>query len=253
MQADRVDTASGAIRYWRGGKGAPLLLLHDGMGDAALHWSGMWNILAESHEVFAPDLPGFGRSDAPARATFPALTGWLDDFSGALDLDRPVIAGAGLGATLARVYSATHAHRCRGLVLIAGGALPSVLQRVGMRLSPLAPPAPKAATLFSRAQLAEMVVDPAVLTETFVAACQAGPPVTRLMRELARGPAPKRSPHAPALVLWGDRDRVTPPDIGRHVAADMPRAAFRTLARCGHLPQIEVPAAAAEALLAFLT
>ena len=252
MQDDLVETLAGAVRFWRGGKGPPLVLLQGGMGDAALHWSGMWSTLAERYEVFAPDLPGFGGSTALPRTTFSALTGWLHGFSSAVKLEPPILVGADLGATLARVYSATHPHRCRSVVLINGGGLPSMFQRVGARLSPSAPATPNAQTLFSRARLAEMVVGPAVLTDEFVASCQTSEAVTGIMRDLVLGPAPKHSPHARTLVLWGELDRIMPLEVGRRIAADMPRAAFRSLHGCGHLPHIESPAMTAQALLAFL-
>jgi pimeloyl-ACP methyl ester carboxylesterase len=46
----------------------------------------------------------------------------------------------------------------------------------------------------------------------------------------------------PALVLWGDSDRIVDPDYGRAYAAAIPGAQFRVLAATGHMPQIETPA-----------
>lgn len=252
MQFNLVDTTAGAIGYWRGGKGPPIILLQGAMGDAALNWSGLWSTLAERYEVFAPDMPGFGRSTALPRTTFSALTDWLHAFNAALDIKVTTLVGVELGAALARVYSATHPNRCRNIVLINGGGLPSILQRVGSRLSPFAPPKSAPEMVFSRAQLSEMVVNPEMLTEAFIAACQTSAAATRLKRDLSRGRAPKRSPFAPALVLWGELDRITPPEVGQQIAAEMPRAAFRLLQGCGHLPHIESPALTAETLLAFL-
>jgi pimeloyl-ACP methyl ester carboxylesterase len=252
MHSESIDTRSGAIRYWRGGKGTPVVLLQGGMGDAALHWSRLWDSLAERHEVFAPDLPGFGGSAPLPRTTFPALATWLAGFHEALRLNASILVGAELGAALARTYSATHPRGCRRIVLINGGGLPSWFERIGARLTPVEPPRPKAERLFSRDRLAQMVVDPALLTDDVVAACQTSSAIVPMMRQLARGPAPMRRPFAPTLVLWGERDRITPPEVGEQVAADMPGAAFRLLRGCGHLPHIEAPAVTADALFAFI-
>jgi pimeloyl-ACP methyl ester carboxylesterase len=46
----------------------------------------------------------------------------------------------------------------------------------------------------------------------------------------------------PALVLWGDSDRIVDPDYGRAYAAAIPGARFRLLPATGHMPQIETPA-----------
>ena len=252
MRSESIDTRSGAIRYWRGGRGTPVVLLQGGMGDAALHWSPLWDALSERHEVFAPDLPGFGRSAALRRTTFPALTTWLEDFHQALGLNASILIGAEVGAALARTYSATFPQACRNIVLINGGGLPSWFQRFGARLAPIGPPRQKADRLFSRANLAQMMVDPTLLTDDLVAACQTNAAIVPMTRQLTRGPAPKRLPFAPTLVLWGERDRITPPEIGEAVAADMRGAAFRLLRGCGHLPHIESPAVTADALFAFL-
>ena len=252
MHSESIDTRSGAIRYWRGGKGTPLILLQGGMGDAALNWSRLWDSLAGRYEVFAPDLPGFGRSAPLRRTTFPALTTWLGGFHAALRLNNPALVGAEVGAALARTYSATHPQGCRRLVLISGGGLPTWFQRIGAQLTPVAPPRPKSERLFSRDRLAQMLVDPGFLTDDFVAACQESSAIVPMMRQLERGPAPKRLPFAPTLVVWGERDRIIPPEVGEQVAADMPGAAFRLLRGCGHLPHIESPSLTTDALFAFL-
>ncbi len=46
----------------------------------------------------------------------------------------------------------------------------------------------------------------------------------------------------PALVLWGDSDRIVDPGYGRAYAAAIPGAEFRLLPATGHVPQIETPA-----------
>ena len=49
----------------------------------------------------------------------------------------------------------------------------------------------------------------------------------------------------PALVLWGSRDTLVPPDVGRRLAAGLPQAHFHEIDDCGHLPTLEKPAEAA--------
>ena len=39
----------------------------------------------------------------------------------------------------------------------------------------------------------------------------------------------------PTLILWGDSDRLIPPETGRRMAAMMPNARFEMIERCGHL------------------
>jgi 3-oxoadipate enol-lactonase len=46
---------------------------------------------------------------------------------------------------------------------------------------------------------------------------------------------------APALVVCGAEDQVTPPDSNRRVAAAIPGARFELIDGAGHLPYVEVP------------
>lgn len=45
----------------------------------------------------------------------------------------------------------------------------------------------------------------------------------------------------PALVVWGESDRVADPDYGRAYAQSFPDARFELIPEAGHLPQIEQP------------
>jgi pimeloyl-ACP methyl ester carboxylesterase len=56
----------------------------------------------------------------------------------------------------------------------------------------------------------------------------------------------------PMLVLTGDRDEVTPPEHSERVAAELPRAAFVTVAGAGHLVLLEAPEQVNEHLVGLL-
>ena len=55
----------------------------------------------------------------------------------------------------------------------------------------------------------------------------------------------------PALVVWGEADRIADPEFGRAYAAAIPGAEFTLLPETGHMPQIETPDALAEVVRAF--
>ena len=56
----------------------------------------------------------------------------------------------------------------------------------------------------------------------------------------------------PALVLWGEADRVATPDYGRAYAAAIPGARFETIAGAGQLPHLEQPEAFAHRVVEFI-
>jgi pimeloyl-ACP methyl ester carboxylesterase len=62
-----------AMRWRVFGSGDPLVLFHGGHG-SWLHWIRNIEALARTHQVFVPDLPGFGDSDdPPADADIPQI------------------------------------------------------------------------------------------------------------------------------------------------------------------------------------
>src|SRR5215217_5669068 len=64
-----ADLRDVRLRYYVGGEGAPLVLVH-GLGGAASNWVGVAPHLAEHFRVLVPDLPGHaGSSPLPAAAT----------------------------------------------------------------------------------------------------------------------------------------------------------------------------------------
>jgi pimeloyl-ACP methyl ester carboxylesterase len=46
---------------------------------------------------------------------------------------------------------------------------------------------------------------------------------------------------APALFVWGDRDRLVPSSFARHVGDALPEAGSFVMEDCGHVPQFEHP------------
>jgi pimeloyl-ACP methyl ester carboxylesterase len=78
------------------------------------------------------------------------------------------------------------------------------------------------------------------------------PFVTR--RERSRSTEVRRyaSLTMPTLVLWGDRDEITPPAQGRHIASLIPGAELAVLPTAGHIPAIEDPGRFNAALVDFL-
>src|SRR5437588_9351447 len=67
------------MRYFVGGTGPPLLLVH-GLGGAASNWTELAPYLARRHRLLVPDLPGHGGS-----AALPAVSG-LEPFADRLAL-----------------------------------------------------------------------------------------------------------------------------------------------------------------------
>lgn len=98
--------------------GRPVLLVH-GLGVSSRYWVRTLRRLGEVLPVFAPDLPGFGRSAKPPRAftlreQAEVLRAWMD----ARGLERPLVIANSMGCQVAAELAARWPERVFGLVFI---------------------------------------------------------------------------------------------------------------------------------------
>lgn len=99
--------------------GSPVLLLHGGFIDhASLSYRYCIGPISRTHRVFAPDLPGFGKSDKPRiQYTTEYYIGFLGHLMDALGLARTHLAGVSQGGAVALGFSLQSPERVDRLVL----------------------------------------------------------------------------------------------------------------------------------------
>ncbi len=235
------------------GTGRPLLWLHDTRGN---RWTPGQEHLSARCQVVAPSLPGFEDSttldgiDGPEDVVF-----WLLDLLTALGLDRPVLLGGGLGGWMAAEFAVRYPERLGGLVLVdayglqVDGALAEdEFALTPPMLRPLVFADPESA-------LAHEWLPDAEPPERVEAALHARVAAARLIWQFPysrklRGRLPRA--RVPALVIWGERDRLVPPAHGEAYAAGLPTARLIVLPATGHYPDLEAPAALAAAVAPLL-
>lgn len=115
----RYAWREGEVSFQRLGAGPPLLLLHSfGPGHDSEEWRAAAEILALDHEVFAPDLLGWGRSDKPRRTYDAELYIQLvKDLLEDVVARRAVLCAAGLPAAYAVQVAADRPDLVGGLAL----------------------------------------------------------------------------------------------------------------------------------------
>lgn len=249
-----ADTPLGRIFYVRRGTAhacaAPLLFIH-GAGGNALLWGATLNRLPGVDGV-ALDLPGHGRSPGPGLATIGAYGAAALALADALGLAELVLVGHSMGGGVALELALAQPERVRGLVLLSTTArlyvAPTLLQQLvddpaaarrWIVETGYGPQTAEGTRRLGCAQLAR--VAPSVLHGDFVA-CSAFDARARLAEV-----------RAPALVVCGAEDRLTPPKYVRALAEGLASARFEVIPGAGHMLPMEAPAAVAEAVLRFLS
>lgn len=109
-----------------GSPGAPKLLLLHGFPSSGHMFRDLIPLLADRYHVIAPDLPGFGRSDTPARDrftyTFDRIADVIDRFTEIVGFDRYAIYVFDYGAPTGFRLAVKHPDRVTAIISQNGNA-----------------------------------------------------------------------------------------------------------------------------------
>lgn len=264
-----IEVKGRRMRYFRGGDGPPILLVH-GLGGSAMNWAELAPLLARGRRVLAPDLPGHGASEA-----LPAVSG-LDAFADRLAAvmeheqtgPAPVV-GHSLGGLVALRLTLRYPELVGSLVLAGSAGLSigrPLLRELLTAFTVLRPGrlAGRYRTLVARSPLLRRFVfgfvsvgDPVGLTDLAVEGFLAGQLLhtdTASAWRALRQDDPRQELErisVPVLVLWGAEDAQLPLEDAFEYARRL-HAPLRTIAGCGHLLIGERPSACADAIEHFI-
>ena len=114
-----VDIGSLRVHHMYGGRGRPVVFIH-GLGSSGyMEWRYNLEPAAARHRIFAPDLPGYGRTEKPrARYTIPYFARFVERYIEDRGLRSAVIIGASLGGRIALELALERPSLARKLVLV---------------------------------------------------------------------------------------------------------------------------------------
>jgi 3-oxoadipate enol-lactonase len=262
--ASSWDLQVGSVRVQVDSEGAgpPVVLVHSLLtGPEA--FDEVARSLARRHLVHRVSLPGFGRSE-PLPLPDPTIDDLADHLAAALAaLDAgpaTVVLGNGLGGFVVAAMAIRHGAGLGSMILSNSGAafspertaafatMSSLVTDGGMgavvdvavrRIFPEPYLEANPHVIGERRRVLEEV-DPTA----FAAACRALA-ATDLRSSLRR--IVNRT-----LVVVGEEDATTPPEMGQELAAGIPDSSIAVIAGCGHCPQLQAPAALLESIEAFV-
>ena len=249
----------------------PIVLLHG--TSASLHtWDGWAAALRAERRVIRFDLPAFGLTGPNAEGdyTIAAYVRFVTAMLDALGLQRVVLAGNSLGGEIAWATALALPQRVDRLVLVdaagydlaSAGVQPTVplgfmLARMGWLASLTQHMLPRG--LVERS-LRAVYGDPSRVTPELVdryaeLALRAGNRRAlgqRMKLVLAVEPGRIKGVRQPTLILWGGRDRLLVPELGRRFARDIAGSRLVMFDQLGHVPHEEDPARTVAAVKDFL-
>lgn len=240
------------VRVHRSGAGPPLLYLHSGLGEAGR--TPFVESLEDRFSLLAPELPGFGGSEAPAWHRVEDAVFFLRCLLDHYDWPPSHVAGSSLGAWLSAELAVWYPRRVRSLVLFD----PVGIKVEGAPLTDI--------FMASRETMlsAIFVSVPDPLEPAFGEAIEAseGNVILHFYKALEATARIGWNPYfhdpplfdrltrctAPATVVWSEGDGVVPRPYADAYAAAFPDGRLVTIEGSGHVPVVEVPQRAADAL-----
>jgi len=250
--AQDVELGEVKLHLMRAGRGRPVLVLHHDIG--TLEQLPFYDALAEKFDVIVPRHPGFGVQERPQWLRHPrdlaALYQWL---LADLGIERASIVGLGFGGWIAAEMAALAPRDFHRLVLVgAMGVKPpegDIFDQAIVSYIDYA-----RAGFHDQKAFARVFGD--VSTDQLVA--------WDLCREMSFRIAWKpymynqTLPHllggvrAPALVVWGEDDKIVPYSAGQRYARALREARLETVRGAGHFVDMEQPEALARLVIPFV-
>ena len=256
-------------RYWVGGEGPPLVLLH-GLAGAAYNFTELAPFLARRRRVLIPDLPGHGGT-----AALPVVEG-LGDLAAHVarvaeheGMAPAAVLGYSMGGIIALRLAAERPDAVAAVVLLASAGIVSTTRRAELWLALTTALRPARLVAHARGAIARRPAlraavfgywgaeDPRALSPEAVVGFLEAQPEHADLRRAARALV-RDDPRAyldrvrcPALVVWGARDRLIPLEDGFELARGL-GAPLRILPATGHLVVGECPEECAALVLSRL-
>jgi pimeloyl-ACP methyl ester carboxylesterase len=257
VRSAHIQAGPYRLHYLEAGSGPALVLVHGLSSNATQDWGRLIAPLGRSLHVYAPDLPGFGRSERPATADYsiPMQVEAVREFMQAIGVGRARVAGISMGGWIASRLAGEHPAMVERLVVVDaagmrpdGPAIPAEVllprDEEGVRrlVATVRHNAPAPPWFVARDILARR------LREEWIA--------RRALQSMAAGrdwlDGTLSRADMPVLVVWGKQDRLIPVEYAARLEAEFPHADLRVLDGCGHVPMADCPEAFDREVLAFL-
>jgi 3-oxoadipate enol-lactonase len=239
----------------------PVVLLHGFPLDSRM-WAAQLDALAQSSRVIAPDFRGFGQSPPAGGFTLEQLADDVYVLATQLRLPRFVLAGLSMGGYVALAYAKKYADTLRALILVdtqAGADTPESKQNRERLIAAAKEHGPRP---IADAMLQKMIPESTAKNR---------PQVVRDLRQMMDNANPETLAYAlaamrdrpdhtptlatikvPTLVIVGDQDAITPPDVARKMQEKIPNTQLKIITAAGHMSPMEQPEQVNTALTDFL-
>ncbi|MFN8496676.1 MAG: alpha/beta hydrolase [Anaerolineae bacterium] len=235
----RVKLGDVVINYAVAGAGHPIVLVH-GLAGSHRWWQRTIHAFARHGRVYSIDLVGFGESQSDVGFDLEKGAAYLAEWMEYLGIRGATVIGHSMGGYIAAELAADYPDKVALLVLVDAATTPLGVNIVRNALS-----------MAQEARRAPLTILPtffgdvrrAGLRTIWLAGMQLC--TADIRHKLARI-------QQPTLLVWGERDMLTPIDFAHSLVETMPNARLVTFDDCGRAPQWECAEEFTDAILTFM-
>jgi 3-oxoadipate enol-lactonase len=235
----------------RGEDNSNVLVLLHGFPFSSAMWRAQLDALGRAWRVVAPDFRGFGKSSETGSFTIEQLADDTQTLIEQLKLGRVVLGGLSMGGYVALSFAKKYPASLRGLILLDTKAEADGPEARENRDRMIAIAREKGAKPIAEAMLGKLIPE-----ET----AKRRPQLARDLRLMMEATRPETIAHAlsamrdrpdqtaslasiavPTLIVVGEKDAITPPDVARAMHEKITCSQLKVVTGAGHMSPVEQP------------
>jgi 3-oxoadipate enol-lactonase len=255
-----IKTIHGAaMHYEESGSGTPVALIHGFPLDSRI-FAEQANALSRQYRVIRPDLRGFGKSQSGAPFSVASQADDVHALLKEIDALPCVLGGLSMGGYIALVFARKYGKDLRGLVLIDTRCEADTAEGKTGRDKMIQSVREGGAKAAADQMFPKMLAEQNQKSDVGQRARQIMESQSPQTIEYALAALRDRddcstdlpSISVPTLIIVGDHDAITPPDMARKLKAAIPRSTLVEIVGAGHLSTMEKPVEVTAAISKFL-
>ncbi len=221
-----------------------LLILH-GWGSSSNNWSGIKKILEkEGINVFAPDLPGFGKNHSLDRSfSIDDFVEWVESYCEENNLSRFFLLGHSFGGAIAVKFLLKNPTKVEKLFLVG----PALIRRNSFKKNIIKKfakfffffPTFLKKVIYSRLIRSDYPLTAGQLRKTYLKVIRED--VSHLLSKI----------NTPTVIIWGKKDKITPLEDGYLINKEISGSKIKLIDKAGHSIHLETPEKLTEIILKY--
>lgn len=223
--------------------GPPVVLVH-GLGGHAEDWRNLMPFLRRAgFRVYAPDLPGYGRSQKPKNFSYSVQdeANIVVAFMDKLGLKQVDLGGHSMGGWIVQLIAYQHPDRIHRLMIFDSAGLhdkptwntdlflPTSALQLDQLDALLMPNPPQVPAFISNDILRGAKEDGWVIRRAMDSMLTGADTTDAMLSKLKM----------PVLIVWGSRDQITPLSEGEQMHKLIPQSKLEVVQGCGHLAPVQ--------------